>query len=99
MHGQTGVDPAHDTGTYVDPKDWNALISRNDVMVIDTRNDYEIRIGRFRHAVDPETSSSVPSRLADALAENPAKPKAGHRTGGIYSSAYMKQIGFEESIT
>ena len=47
--GKPGIDPAHDTGTYVDPKDWNALISRNDVMVIDTRNDYEIRIGRFRH--------------------------------------------------
>lgn len=100
--GKPGIDPAHDTGTYVDPKDWNALISRNDVMVIDTRNDYEIRIGRFHHAVDPETSSfrAFPD-WADALAENPAKPKAVamYCTGGIRcekASAYMKQIGFEE---
>ena len=100
--GKPGIDPARDTGTYVDPKDWNDLISRKDVMVIDTRNDYEIRIGQFRGAVDPETSSfrAFPD-WADALAENPDKPKAVamYCTGGIRcekASAYMKQIGFEE---
>ena len=100
--GKPGIDPARDTGTYVEPKDWNDLIRRNDVMVIDTRNDYETRIGRFHRAVDPETSSfrAFPD-WADALAENPHKPKAVamYCTGGIRcekASAYMKQIGFEE---
>ena len=55
--GQPDVDPRAKVGNYVMPKDWNALISAPDVAVIDTRNDYEIAIGTFEGAVDPETRS------------------------------------------
>ena len=55
--GVEGIDPAHLTGTYVKPEDWNALISDPDVIVIDTRNDYEIEIGSFQNAVNPEIRS------------------------------------------
>ena len=55
--GQPDVDPTAAVGTYVAPKDWNALIASDDVAVIDTRNDYEVGIGTFEGAVDPETKS------------------------------------------
>jgi UPF0176 protein len=55
--GQPGVDPRARTGHYVDPADWNALISAPDVAVIDTRNYYEVAIGTFDGAVNPETAS------------------------------------------
>lgn len=55
--GQPDVDPAARTGHYVAPADWNALISAPDVAVIDTRNDYEVAIGSFEGAVDPQTQS------------------------------------------
>ena len=46
--GVDSIDPAHLTGTYVKPEDWNELISDPDVIVIDTRNDYEVKIGSFQ---------------------------------------------------
>ncbi|MCA8883956.1 MAG: hypothetical protein KDA50_09470, partial [Rhodobacteraceae bacterium] len=55
--GQPQVDPLAGTGHYVEPTDWNALISAPDVAVIDTRNDYEVAIGTFDGAIDPETAS------------------------------------------
>lgn len=55
--GQPDVDPTDKTGHYVDPGDWNELISAPDVAVIDTRNDYETAIGTFAGAVDPATRS------------------------------------------
>ncbi len=55
--GQPDVDPRAGTGRYVDPKDWNALIEAPDVAVIDTRNDYEVAIGSFDGAIDPQTKS------------------------------------------
>ena len=55
--GQPDVDPLASTGQYVTPADWNALISQPDVVVIDTRNDYEVEIGTFEGAVDPHTAS------------------------------------------
>ncbi|AUH35205.1 rhodanese-related sulfurtransferase [Paracoccus tegillarcae] len=55
--GQPDVDPMAGTGHYVEPGDWNALISAPDVVVIDTRNDYEVQIGTFEGAVDPGTQS------------------------------------------
>jgi len=53
--GQPGVDPLARVGNYVAPADWNALISDPDTVLIDTRNDYEVAIGTFRGAVDPDT--------------------------------------------
>ncbi|MEM7598313.1 MAG: hypothetical protein AAF382_11515, partial [Pseudomonadota bacterium] len=55
--GQPQVDPIAGTGRYVAPQDWNALIAAPDVAVIDTRNDYEVAIGTFQGAVDPQTAS------------------------------------------
>ncbi|MEP5762082.1 MAG: rhodanese-related sulfurtransferase [Litoreibacter sp.] len=55
--GQPDVDPQSGTGQYIDPDDWNDLISREDVAVIDTRNDYEVAIGTFEGAIDPSTKS------------------------------------------
>ena len=55
--GQPDVDPRARVGHYVEPKDWNDLIRSPDVAVIDTRNDYEIAIGTFEGAIDPETAT------------------------------------------
>ncbi|MBV0913422.1 oxygen-dependent tRNA uridine(34) hydroxylase TrhO [Anianabacter salinae] len=55
--GQPQVDPTASVGHYVEPKDWNALIAAPDVAVIDTRNDYEVAIGSFDGAIDPQTKS------------------------------------------
>lgn len=55
--GQSDVDPTASVGTYVAPEEWNELITRDDVVTIDTRNDYEVSIGTFEGAVDPETKS------------------------------------------
>ncbi|MGC9368589.1 MAG: rhodanese-related sulfurtransferase [Paracoccaceae bacterium] len=55
--GQPDVDPRARVGHYVEPGDWNDLITAEDVVVIDTRNDYEIAIGTFEGAIDPETAS------------------------------------------
>lgn len=55
--GQPDVDPRARVGHYVEPADWNALINSPDVAVIDTRNDYEVAIGTFDGAIDPETKS------------------------------------------
>ena len=55
--GQPDVDPAARTGHYVEAADWNDLIGRDDVAVIDTRNDYEVAIGSFKGAIDPQTAS------------------------------------------
>ena len=55
--GQPDVDPTAHVGHYVDPADWNELITAPDVAVIDTRNDYEIKLGTFEGAVDPGTKS------------------------------------------
>lgn len=55
--GQPDVDPTAGTGNYVDPADWNELIASPDVVTIDTRNDYEVGIGTFQGAIDPETKT------------------------------------------
>jgi UPF0176 protein len=55
--GQPDVDPRAGTGHYVAPSDWNDLITQPDVVVIDTRNDYEVAIGTFDGAIDPKTRS------------------------------------------
>lgn len=99
--GVEGIDPRRTVGTYVKPADWNALISDPDVTVIDTRNDYEIEIGTFKHAIDPKTQTfrEFPQYVKDNL--DPAKNKkvAMFCTGGIRcekSTAYLKEQGFEE---
>jgi UPF0176 protein len=99
--GVPDINPARDAGTYVKPEDWNALISDPDVVVIDTRNDYEVAIGTFEGAVNPNTQAfrELPARLAEEKSLE-GKPKvAMFCTGGIRcekSTAYMRSLGFEE---
>ncbi len=99
--GVQGIDPKRAVGTYVKPRDWNALISDPDVLLIDTRNDYEVNIGTFQYAVNPETASfrEFPDYVANNL--DPAKHKkvAMFCTGGIRcekSTAFLKEKGFDE---
>lgn len=95
------VDPTVSTGTRVKPKDWNELIARDDVVLVDTRNDYECEVGKFQGAILPDIESfgEFPSYVDQNF--NPAKHKkvAMFCTGGIRcekASAYMLQQGFEE---
>jgi UPF0176 protein len=99
--GVEGIDPQQVVGTYVKPEDWNELISDPEVMLIDTRNQYEVNIGSFKGAIDPHTESfrQFPNYVKQNL--NPTKHKkvAMFCTGGIRcekSTAYMKEQGFEE---
>ena len=99
--GVEGIDPRHIVGTYVKPKDWNDLISDPDVVLVDTRNDYEVAIGTFKGAVNPNTKTfrEFPAYVSAEL--DPAKHKkvAMFCTGGIRcekSTAYLKQQGFDE---
>ena len=55
--GRPEANPAREVGTYVAPEAWNDLITRDDVVVIDTRNDYEVAIGTFDGAIDPKTEA------------------------------------------
>ncbi len=99
--GIEDVDPTETVGTYVDPKDWNNVISDPDTVVLDTRNGYEIAIGTFKGAVDPQTESfrQFPDYVGKNLAPEKNKKVAMFCTGGIRcekASAYMKKLGFEE---
>ncbi len=98
--GVDGIDPASMAGTYVAPEDWNRIISDPGVVVIDTRNDYEVAIGTFTGARDPGTASfgEFPAWVESQpdLAQRP--PVAMFCTGGIRcekSTALMRRLGFE----
>lgn len=100
--GVPGIDPKRVVGTYVKPQDWNDLISDPDVVVVDTRNDYEVAIGTFKGAVDPQTKSfrDFPRWAAAHEADlKKHKKVAMFCTGGIRcekSTAYMKDQGYGE---
>ena len=97
--GVEGIDPNELVGTYVSPEDWNALISDPRVTVIDTRNDYEVAIGSFRGARNPQLSSfrEFPDWLKLEVKEG--QKVAMFCTGGIRcekSTAFLKQCGVRE---
>ena len=99
--GQPGVSPTKKVGTYVDPKDWNHVISDPDVVVIDTRNTYEVDIGTFQGAINPKTDSfrEFPNYAAEQLDPAQHKKVAMFCTGGIRcekASSYLLDQGFEE---
>ncbi|WP_262693169.1 oxygen-dependent tRNA uridine(34) hydroxylase TrhO [Kordiimonas aquimaris] len=99
--GVPGIDPNQVVGTYVKPQDWNALISDPDVVVVDTRNDYEVAIGTFNRAIDPETKSfrEFPDWVKNTDTLKGQKKVAMFCTGGIRcekSTAYLKEQGFDE---
>lgn len=99
--GQPDVDPTAGTGHYVAPKDWNDFIAQDDVVVIDTRNDYEVAIGSFDGAIDPKTKSfgEFPAWWQDNKTRFHNKRIAMFCTGGIRcekSTNYLLGQGVEE---
>jgi UPF0176 protein len=99
--GVDGIDPNHIVGTYVKPKDWNALISDPEVLLVDTRNDYEYQVGTFKDALNPDTESfrEFPEYIKQNLDADKHKKVAMFCTGGIRcekSTAYLKEQGFDE---
>ena len=98
------INPEDSKGIYVEPSDWNNLISDPDVMVIDTRNSYETAIGMFDGAIDPDTKNfrdfpKWASELAKLPPTNRPKKLAMYCTGGIRcekATALMQEFGFEE---
>lgn len=99
--GVPTVDAASMAGTYVDPEQWNQLIVDPDVVVLDVRNDFEVEMGTFKHAINPKTKTF---REFPAFVEHNLSPKTHQKiamtcTGGIRcekASAYLKQQGFKE---
>ncbi|MCB2047011.1 MAG: rhodanese-related sulfurtransferase [Novosphingobium sp.] len=103
--GQPDLDPRTSVGTYVEPQDWNALITDPDTIVIDTRNDYEVAVGTFEGAIDPKTASfrEFPEwfgRERESLLQAGKTPRvAMFCTGGIRcekSTAFLKREGIED---
>ena len=99
--GVEGIDPKRVVGTYVKPKDWNALISDPEVLLVDTRNDYEVQVGTFKNALNPKTESfrEFPDYVKQQLDPEKHKKVAMFCTGGIRcekSTAYLKEQGFDE---
>src|SRR5690554_2629012 len=99
--GVEGIDPLQVVGTYVKPTDWNALISDPEVLLVDTRNDYEYAIGTFAGAVNPETDTfrEFPQYVQEHLDPDRHTKVAMFCTGGIRcekATAYLKEQGFNE---
>ncbi len=99
--GLPALDPARQSGKYVAPEEWNRLISDPEVVVIDTRNDYEVRIGTFRRAQNPRTRSfrEFPEFAEQHLAPLRDRKIAMFCTGGIRcekATAYLREKGFTE---
>lgn len=99
--GVPDIDPGASAGTYVEPEDWNELISDPEVLLVDTRNDYEVAIGSFRGAVNPGTRSfrEFPAYADTALAGHRQKKIAMFCTGGIRcekATSYLQDQGFEQ---
>ncbi|NJP12627.1 MAG: rhodanese-related sulfurtransferase [Leptolyngbyaceae cyanobacterium RU_5_1] len=99
--GMPEVDPASQSGTYVSPQEWNALISDPEVLVVDTRNDYEVSIGSFQGAVNPQTTSfrEFPEYVQTHLTPAQHPKIALFCTGGIRcekASSYLLSQGFQE---
>ncbi|MEI7838953.1 MAG: rhodanese-related sulfurtransferase [Methylococcaceae bacterium] len=99
--GVEGIDPKRIVGTYVNPNEWNALINNPDVLLVDTRNDYEFQVGTFKNAINPNTQSfrEFPEYVKNNLNPQQHKKVAMFCTGGIRcekSTAFLKEQGFDE---
>ena len=96
-----GIDPLDGVGSYVEPEEWNSLIQRDDVTLIDARNAYEVEMGSFPGALNPRTESfhELPRYLCEQLDPKKHKRIAMFCTGGIRcekATAYLLRQGFEE---
>lgn len=99
--GVEGIDPNRKVGTHIEPKDWNALIADPEVLLIDTRNNYEVQIGTFKNALNPETETfrQFPEFVQEHLEQHKNRKIAMFCTGGIRcekSTAYLKELGFDQ---
>ncbi len=99
--GVEGIDPLTSVGAYVEADAWNALIADPDTIVIDTRNDYEVALGTFANAINPETESfrEFPAWVEKHRGELDGKKIAMFCTGGIRcekATAYVKSLGFDD---
>ncbi len=99
--GQPDIKPIESSKVRVEPKDWNNLISDPEVLVIDTRNEYEYQIGSFKNAISPDTTNfrEFPDYVKQELDPKKNKKVAMFCTGGIRcekACAYMLEQGFEE---
>ncbi|WP_291845145.1 rhodanese-related sulfurtransferase [Maricaulis sp.] len=99
--GVADIDPVGAAGTYVDPEDWNDLITAPDVVTIDTRNDYEVRIGQFEGAINPNTVSfrEFPDWFRQFRETRPNTRIAMYCTGGIRcekATAFARMEGVDE---
>lgn len=100
--GVPGIDPNETVGTYLDPAEWNEIIADPDTVLIDTRNDYEVAIGTFKGAIDPQTVTfrEFPEWFRQNRDRFHNKPRiAMFCTGGIRcekATAFVKAEGFED---
>jgi UPF0176 protein len=99
--GVPGVSPTKVVGKYIKPQDWNKIISDPEVVLIDTRNDYEYAIGSFKNAINPETQTfrEFPEFVKTHFDPKKHKKVAMFCTGGIRcekASSYMLSEGFDE---
>ena len=101
--GDKKLDPSINSGIYVEPKDWNSLIAKDDVLLIDTRNNYEYSIGTFKNSINPSTNNfrEFPNWVKSQKFSNKdkkTKKVAMFCTGGIRcekATSYMKKEGFK----
>ena len=99
--GVEDIDPKRSAGTYVKPHEWNELIRDPEVTLIDTRNEYEMEVGSFRNAVNPNIKAfrEFPEYVETNLDPNKHRKVAMFCTGGIRcekSTAYLREQGFAE---
>jgi UPF0176 protein len=98
--GVPEVDPRKEVGTYVDPDEWNRLLEDPETILIDTRNDYEVAIGKFEGAIDPHTPSfrDFPEWARTHLEKRPDQKIAMYCTGGIRcekATSLLKHLGYD----
>jgi len=98
--GIVNLEPKNFAGTYIKPKDWDEFMAKPGVKIIDTRNDYEVKIGHFAGAINPKTRNfrDFPAWAEENLHLSPETPIGMYCTGGIRcekSTAYLKTRGFK----
>jgi UPF0176 protein len=99
--GDPNADPTRQVGIYVEPRDWNALIASSDTLLIDTRNGFEVALGTFEGAIDPEIKSFGQFKAFAAEKLDPVRHRkiAMFCTGGIRcekASSHLLALGFDE---
>ncbi|CAM2749359.1 rhodanese-related sulfurtransferase [Legionella worsleiensis] len=99
--GVQNVNPEQNAGTYLSPEQWHELIQDPEVILLDTRNDYEYELGAFKNAINPDIENfrEFPEYVAQHLSDKKDKKIAMYCTGGIRcekTTAFMKEQGFQQ---